>query len=71
MSYQYRGFKIVNQKIDKNTSEEEYTMEWNRYGNTKKLVFKLVGGIAKSHQDEKDLAAAVSFMAGFYILYAK
>lgn len=24
------GFKIVNQKIDENTSEEEYTMEWHR-----------------------------------------
>ena len=28
--YQHRGFKIVNQKIDENTSEEEYTMEWHR-----------------------------------------
>lgn len=71
MFYQHREFKIVNQKIDKNTSEEEYMVEWNRYGNTKKLVFKLVGGIAKGHPDEKDLAAAVSFVAGFYILYAK
>ena len=26
--YQHRGFKIVNQEIDGNTSEEEYTMEW-------------------------------------------
>ncbi|MGN0332479.1 MAG: GNAT family N-acetyltransferase, partial [Lachnospiraceae bacterium] len=25
--YQQRGFKIVNQKIDENTSEEEYTMD--------------------------------------------
>ena len=28
--YQNRGFKIVNQKTDENTSEEEYTMEWHR-----------------------------------------
>ena len=28
--YQHRGFKIVNQEIDENTSEEEYTMEWHR-----------------------------------------
>lgn len=28
--YQHRGFKIVNQEIDESTSEEEYTMEWNR-----------------------------------------
>ena len=28
--YQHCGFKIVNQKIDENTSEEEYTMEWHR-----------------------------------------
>ena len=28
--YQHRGFKIVNQKIDENTSEEESTMEWHR-----------------------------------------
>ena len=28
--YQHRGFKIVNHEIDENTSEEEYTMEWNR-----------------------------------------
>ena len=28
--YQHRGFKIVNQETDENTSEEEYTMEWNR-----------------------------------------
>lgn len=27
--YQYREFKIVNQKIDENTSEEEYTMKWH------------------------------------------
>ena len=26
--------------------------------------FKLVGGIAKGHPDEKDLEAAVSFVAG-------
>lgn len=26
--YQHRGFKIVNQETDENTSEEEYTMEW-------------------------------------------
>ena len=26
--------------------------------------FKLVGGIAKDHPDEKDLEAAVSFVAG-------
>ena len=26
--------------------------------------FKLVGGIAKDHPDEKDLKAAVSFVAG-------
>ena len=30
MFYQNRGFKIVNQKVDENTSEEEYTMEWYR-----------------------------------------
>lgn len=28
--YQNCGFKIVNQKTDENTSEEEYTMEWHR-----------------------------------------
>ena len=28
--YQHRGFKIVNQEIDENTAEEEYTMEWHR-----------------------------------------
>lgn len=28
--YQHCGFRIVNQKIDENTSEEEYTMEWYR-----------------------------------------
>ena len=28
--YQHRGFKIVNQETDENTSEEEYTMEWHR-----------------------------------------
>lgn len=28
--YQHRGFKIVNQETDENTSEEEYTMEWYR-----------------------------------------
>ena len=28
--YQHRGFKIVNQEIDENTSEEEYRMEWHR-----------------------------------------
>ena len=28
MFYQYCGFRIVNQVIDENTSEEEYTMEW-------------------------------------------
>lgn len=28
--YQHRGFKFVNHEIDENTSEEEYTMEWNR-----------------------------------------
>lgn len=28
--YQHRGFKIVNQKTDENTSEEEYTMKWHR-----------------------------------------
>ena len=28
--YQNRGFKIVNQKTDENTSEEEYTMKWHR-----------------------------------------
>ena len=27
--YQHRGFKIVNQETDENTSEE-YTMEWHR-----------------------------------------
>ena len=28
--YQHHGFKIVNQEIDENTSEEEYRMEWHR-----------------------------------------
>ena len=28
--YQHRGFKIINQETDENTSEEEYTMEWHR-----------------------------------------
>ena len=28
--YQNRGFEIVSQEIDGNTSEEEYTMEWYR-----------------------------------------
>ena len=28
--YQHRGFKIVNQETDENTSEEECTMEWHR-----------------------------------------
>ena len=28
--YQHRGFKIVNQETDENTSEEEYAMEWYR-----------------------------------------
>ena len=28
--YQHRGFKIVNQEIDENTAEGEYTMEWHR-----------------------------------------
>ena len=28
--YQHRGFKIVNQETDENTSEDEYTMEWHR-----------------------------------------
>ncbi|OLR63185.1 hypothetical protein BHF69_11095 [Anaerostipes sp. 992a] len=30
MFYKHCGFKIVNQEIDANTSEEEYTMEWHR-----------------------------------------
>lgn len=29
--YQHCGFKIVNQEIDENTSEEEYTMEWRKH----------------------------------------
>ena len=30
MFYKHCGLKIVNQEIDVNTSEEEYTMEWHR-----------------------------------------